>query len=242
MSVIAHAPAVFCYTLALAHVCGFGSEMDKGTVHVVPTLHQYHAAAPGYGFEALTKVLEHLRPHVLVVELTDSALRSKRAQPVKREYQKSIFPYAERHAVPMVAMEPGEPLFDEFATRSFEAEQQFRERCPARYAEYERSVIDFFQDLLQSCDGPHAFNSERTDRLFEDKHARENELFGADYRERWNRWNEHFAQTIVATAQGYPGRRIAALAGLEHGYWLRRRLAELAPADGAWSLAPRLSP
>jgi hypothetical protein len=215
--------------------------MQKGIVHVVPTLHQHHAVAAGYGFDALTQLLERLRPDVLVVELTESAARTKRPQRVKREYQNSVFPYAQRHAVPMVAMEPGEPMFDEFATRSLEAEQQFRERWPARYAEYERGVMDFLHDLLQSCDTPAAFNAEAVDRRFEQKHARENELFGADYRESWDRWNEHFAQAIAATAQAYPGQRVAALAGLEHSYWLRRRLVELAQADATWSLAPRLS-
>jgi hypothetical protein len=215
--------------------------MGKGIVHVVPTLHQHHAAAPGYGFDALTQLLERLRPEVLVVELTESAVRTRRAQRVKREYQLSVFPYAQRHAVPLVAMEPGEPVFDEFATRSLEAEQQFRERSPARYAEYERGVMDFLHELLQSCDTPAAFNAEQVDRRFEEKHALENELFGAEYRDSWNRWNEHFAQTIAATARSHPASRVVALVGLEHSYWLRRRLGELAPADGTWSLAPRLS-
>ena len=54
----------------------------KATNHVVPTLHQYHAAAPGYGFDALTRVLEDLRPDVLVLELTERALRERRPQVV----------------------------------------------------------------------------------------------------------------------------------------------------------------
>jgi hypothetical protein len=215
--------------------------MDKGIVHVVPTLHQHHAAAPGYGFDALAQLLERLRPDVLVVELTESAVRTRRPQRVKREYQQSVFPYAQRCAIPMVAMEPGEPLFDEFASRSLEAEQRVREQWPTRYAQYERDAMDFLHELLRSCGSQGAFNAEDVDRRFEEQHARQNELFGAEYRESWDRWNEHFAQTIAATAQTHARRRLVALAGLEHSYWLRRRLDELARADGTWSLAPRLS-
>lgn len=215
--------------------------MDQAIVHFVPTLHQYHAAAPGYGFDALTAVLEALRPDVLVVELTQRAASHRRPQTVKREYQNSVFPYVEQRGIPMVPMEPDEPLFTELVTQSVEAEHRFRERWPARHAEYEHSVMNLLQHLLTSCDSPAAFDSEQTDRLIERKHATDNELFGAACKDAWERWNEHFAQTIAQAARTHAGQCIVALAGFEHGYWLRPRLHALAQADGTWSLAPRLA-
>jgi hypothetical protein len=214
--------------------------MDQAIVHVVPTLHQYHAAAPGYGFDTLTRVLEHLRPDVLVVELTDSALRQRRPQRVKQEYQNCVFPYLERHGIDAVAMEPGEPLSSELVERGLEAEKLYQSLWPERYVQYERATIDAFQALLRSWDSPAAVNSERTDQALQEKHARESELFGPDYKQTWDRWNELFAQTIAATAQRHGGRRVVALAGVEHSYWLRERLQVLAASSGRWSLAPRL--
>lgn len=215
--------------------------LAKATIHVVPTLHQYHAAAPGYGFDALTRVLDDLSPDVLVLELTERALRERRLQVVKQEYQNCVFPYLERRAIPAVAMEPDEALWDEFVTRGLEAEQRFRQAWPERHAEHERGVWDMFGELLRSWDSPAAVNSARSDRAVEDKHARENAMFGAAYQDYWDRWNEHFAQSIVRTAQAHPGKRVVALAGFEHAYWLRRRLHELEAAGVAWTLAPRLS-
>lgn len=212
----------------------------KATIHVVPTLHQYHAAAPGYGFDALTRVLEDLGPDVLVLELNERDLRERRPQVVKQEYQNSVFPYLERRGIPAVPMEPDEALWEEFVTQGLEAEQRFRQAWPQRHEEYERGVRDLFGELLRSWDSPAAVNSARGDRVVEDKHARENEMFGAAYRDSWDRWNEHFAQTIVRTAEQHPGKRVVALAGFEHGYWLRRRLRELEVAGTAWTLAPRL--
>lgn len=220
---------------------GAGSQRPQATIHVVPTLHQYHAVAPGYGFDALTGVLDVLGPDVLVLELTERALRERRPQVVKQEYQHSVFPYLERRGIPAVAMEPDGALSEEFVTRGLEAEQRFRQAWPERYAAYERGVWDTFNALLRSWDSPAAVNSARSDREIEDKHARENEMFGGDYRDSWDRWNECFAQTIARTAQANPGKRVVALAGFEHGYWLRRRLHELEAAGTAWSLAPRLS-
>lgn len=216
--------------------------MNQAIVHVVPTLHQYHAAAPGYGFDALTGVLQALRPDVLVVELTESAVRTRRPQLVKREYPQSVFPYAQRHGVPMVAMEPDEDhLFSELATRAFEAEQQFRARWPQRYAQNEAAIWAFFNGLFESAASPAAFDSEEVDRFIERKHARDNELFGAPYRDAWERWNEHLARTIARIAQAGAHRRIVALAGIEHGYWLRPQLDRLAGSSGTWLLAPRLA-
>ena len=214
--------------------------MNQAIVHLVPTLHQHHAAAPAYGFDTLTRVLEHLRPDVLVVELTDSALRQRRLQPAKQEYQHCVFPYLDRHGIPAVPMEPGEPLFTELVGQGLEAEQLYQSLWPERYAEYERAAIGAFQALLRSWDSPAALNSERTDEALREKHARENELFGPKYQDMWDRWNEHFAQTIAGTADRHGGQRVVALAGVEHGYWLRARLQALAESSGRWSLAPRL--
>ncbi len=38
----------------------------------------------------------------------------------------------------------------------------------------------------------------------------------------------------------HDGQCVVALAGVEHGYWLRSRLQALAAGSGRWSLAPRL--
>lgn len=217
-----------------------GDASPRATVHLVPTLHQYHLAVPGYGFDALTRVLDALRPDVLLCELSERALRERRPQVVRQEYQHSVFPYLARRGIPAVALEPGGDLWDELVTRALEAEQQFKDLAPARHADHERRLHAMLGNLLRSWDSPAAVDSARTELVFEEKHARENELFGAAYRENWNRWNEHFAQTIGRTAQAHPGQRMVALAGVEHGYWLRRRLRELATAAGTWTLASRL--
>lgn len=213
----------------------------QATIHVVPTLHQYHAAVPAYGFDALTRVLDDLAPDVLVLELTERALRERRPQVVKQEYQNSVFPYLARRAIPAVAMEQDEALAEDFVTQGLEAEQRFRQAWPRRHAEYEHGMRDLFDRLLRSWDSPAAVNSARSDGLVEEKHEREAELFGAGYRDSWDRWNDHFAQAIATTARANPGRRVVVLAGFEHGYWLRRRLRELQAAGAAWTLAPRLS-
>lgn len=213
--------------------------MTPTTVHLVPTLRQYHLAAPAYGFDALTRVLHALRPDVLLCELTERALRERRPQVVKQEYQHSVFPYLARHRIEAVALEPDGMLWDELVTQGLEAEHRLQASAPAHHAHYEAAVRELMAALLRSWESPAAVDSARTDDAFERKHAREHELFGAAYRDAWDRWNEHLAQAISRAVQANPGRRLVALAGVEHGYWLRRRLRELAAAAGTWTLAAR---
>lgn len=214
--------------------------MDQGIVHLVPTLHQHHAAAPGYGFDALTRVLEQLRPQLLVVELTARDLARRRPQRVKQEYQRSVFPYIERQGTPAIPMEPDEPLFSQLVGAGLEAQQRYQSANPRRFADYQRATGELLAVLLRSWDSPGAVDSERTERLLQAKHVRENELFGPACQDAWDRWNEHFAQTIAGTAREHRGQRIVVLAGVEHGYWLRPRLQQLAQADGGWTVAPRI--
>jgi hypothetical protein len=214
--------------------------MPETIVHVVPTLHQYHAAAAGYGFDALTGVLEALEPEVLLVELSETALQRRLPQRVKQEYQRCVFPYLEQHAIAAAPMEPGEPLFSELVGQGLEAERLFEALWPQRHAEYQRRVAGTFQRLLRSWKSPAAVDSARTDEILREQRAREDELFGPRCRDAWTRYNEHFAQAIASTAQAHPGRRMVVLVGVEHCHWLRPRLQALAAAAGGWSLAPRL--
>jgi hypothetical protein len=98
------------------------------------------------------------------------------------------------------------------------------ERAPEadqRFGAYAEALLDV---LLAHWDSPAAVNSRLTDRLFEAKHALQNELYGEDEAAVWAGWNAHFLRTILETARRHPGERLLVLVGAEHGYWLRREL------------------
>src|SRR5689334_1026619 len=84
--------------------CGFSparparsfAPVKKTEVIVLSTLHQFHEQSKYYSFAMLSELIEKLRPDVLAVELTPADLASRREQKVKQEYQRSVFPLAER--------------------------------------------------------------------------------------------------------------------------------------------------
>ncbi len=69
-----------------------------------------------------------------------------------------------------------------------------------------------------------AVNSRQTDALFEVKHEFQSALYGPEERRGWERWNEHFLSRILDVARDNAGKRIVVTVGVEHGYWLRKRL------------------
>src|ERR1035437_3473640 len=71
---------------------------SQGTpVAVISTLHQFHEKVPGYGFDTLREILEKLHPDVLAVELTAKDLDNRLSKSIKREYQRSVFPFLQEY-------------------------------------------------------------------------------------------------------------------------------------------------
>ena len=99
------------------------------------------------------------------------------------------------------------------------------ERDPKAKKEFEDSVWKLFGSLAQEWDTPESVNSERTDSIFQEKHNRQNILYGPTYQEAWDEWNSNFAEVIRHVATSSPGKLVLVLVGAEHRYWLRARLA-----------------
>lgn len=212
----------------------------KSTVVLLPTLHQFHAVARTYGFRALQKLIDDLRPDVLALELTQADVESRQPQRSRMEYQKCVFPYLDLHELPVIALEPGEPLFSQLVQQLDDAKKAVKQASPQRHAEFQDYALDLFSQLLQSWESPAAVDSPRTEQVLAEKHERQARLYGSSYQDARFRWNEHFAQTIGAAARAHPGKRIVALVGVDHVHLLRPRLDEAARSSGKWSLAPRL--
>src|SRR5690242_10980705 len=103
--------------ISLIISCGFSparparsfAPVKKTEVIVLSTLHQFHEHSKYYSFAILSELIEKLRPDVLAVELTPADLASRREQKVKQEYQRSVFPLADKHGYALVPLEPVEP-------------------------------------------------------------------------------------------------------------------------------------
>ena len=208
----------------------FGSSPDldaakRPKVYVLSTLHQLHDKTPYYSFDELTRIIDRIDPHIIVVELAPADLASRKEQANKQEYQRSVFPLAEKRGYELVAMEPSEPKFSEIVGLVRSSESALRAASPDKGAAFTVYANYLWEHLLGTWKSPADVNSAETDAMFAVKHGFQNELFGPDQKKGWEAWNQHFLDRITETAQKNPSKRILVLAGAEHGYWLRSRLA-----------------
>lgn len=194
-------------------------------VIVLSVLHQLHGEIEGYDFDVLAQTIERLHPDVLAVELTAADLESRREQPNKQEYQRSVFPLLDRHGYDAVPLEPDQPRYDELVGLFRGAAIGLRQDHPDRAESFDLFVQSLYQLLEEKWVSPSAVNSRETDLLFESKHRFQGLLFGPDERAAWEGWNQHFLQQILKATAGHPGKRILVLVGAEHAYWLRSQLS-----------------
>jgi len=109
---------------------GVASETGPAKVIVLSTLHQLHAQTDGYSFSDLADVIERLHPDILAVELTATDLESRREQPTKQEYHRSVFPLLDKHDYIVIPLEPPQPLYDELVSLFRQAQQELSEQNP----------------------------------------------------------------------------------------------------------------
>ncbi|QQS40515.1 MAG: hypothetical protein IPM63_14255 [Acidobacteriota bacterium] len=195
-------------------------------VLVLSTLHQFHGKDNSYTFEELSEIVESYRPNIIAVELTPEDLRTRKEQKTKVEYQKSIFPSADKIKAKMVPMEPAEPKFSELVGLIRASDSELGEKKPDAADGFSTYVDALYGYLFDHWRSAAEVNSARTDALFEVKHAYQNSLYGEKQEKGWEGWNSHFLEKVLETARANKGSRILVTVGAEHSYWLREKLGE----------------
>jgi hypothetical protein len=212
-------------SMALAVVLAGSSFAQKTTeVFVLSTMHQYHGEDNSYTFNKLSEIVEGYRPDVIAVELTFADLDSRKEQKTKHEYQKSIFPTADKLKAKMVPMEPADPTFSKLVGLIRASEAELNETRPDAAAAFLKYVDLLYGYLFKYWKSASEVNSKQTDAMFEVKHNYQNDLFGEKQRRGWEGWNTHFLEKIKEAVRANPGKRIIVIVGAEHSYWLRQKL------------------
>ncbi len=193
---------------------------------VLSTLHHLHGEVDYFTYEDLSRIIENFAPDILAVELTPSDLATRKPQQVKQEYQHSVYPLLDKLGCEAIPLEPPEPKYSQLVGLGRNAEEDLKQRSPSALEQFSLYVNALFDVLFDWWRSPLDVNSAETDRHFEIKHRYQNAVFGKDEESGWERWNEHFLEQILAAAARRPEGRMLVLVGVEHGYWLRKRLRD----------------
>ncbi len=193
-------------------------------IMVLSTLHQLHRELDYYTYSHLSEIIRGFAPDVLACELTPADLAARKPQAVKQEYQNSVYPLLDELPCEPLPLEPPEPKYSELVQLGKRAVEELSERNPSAIEQFSLYVNALYEVLLNWWDSPMDVNSAETDRHFEIKHKYQNALFGKDEEAGWEGWNRHFLEQILVKAAERPECRMLVLVGVEHAYWLRKRL------------------
>jgi len=194
-------------------------------VAVLATLHGMHAEVPGYADAELKTSILRLAPDVLCIEMSAQDHAQRRAGSVKVEYPAVVYPLIDARQYTVCTLEPSSPRAGTIIGPYQAANRAFHEDRPDEAAAFSAYMDALYAALRLHWRNPSRVNDAVTDDLMRAKHALQEAMIGEGERIGWGAWNQHFLDVIVRTASEHPGKRIVVLVGVEHGYWLRERLA-----------------
>ena len=187
-------------------------------VFVVSTLYREHATTPSYDLDSLRRVIEVIRPDVLVLDVTPDELRAQKVSPGKIEYPQTIFPLVQAGDYRVYPSEPAEPLFSEIVQGIIAENEALARESPDAAAAKRALQQGMLSALRLSWKSPADAHSEMTDEAIRHMRAVYATLGGPVHREGQHRWNRHHADVVLRAARENPGKRVLQLVGIENRY------------------------
>lgn len=202
----------------------------KSEVFVVSTLYSRHKQVPSYGLPVLRRVIDAVKPDVLVLDVTPTELRTRKVWPGKVEYVEVIFPYLDATGVKAYGSEPDEPLFKQLTGSAGQSYKAFNDSNPAGAKALEALKAATYQALASGWATAADVNSDKTDRLVAALREIEEGLVGENVGRVQAEWDRHHAARLLDVVRAHPAaQRVLMLVGIESRY---RVLKELKSADG----------
>lgn len=98
---------------------------------ILGALHGLHEQEESFGYAELERVVEAIKPDVLLLEVTPEELAGKVETKGRPEYPKVIWPMLARRPMKAYAMEAGQPLYGELTGDAGARWGEFKERAAA---------------------------------------------------------------------------------------------------------------
>lgn len=192
-------------------------------VFVLATLYRRHATTPAYGHDTLRRLIERIRPDVVVLDVSPRELRDQTVHPSKAEYPEVIFPLVRERGLRAYPGEPDEPEFTEIVTGVSRALRAFAADTVAARAD-DALELATFGALARLWQSPADVNGALTDELLAARHHYQDRVAPYAVADGWRRWNGHAAGVVRRARRENPGRRILVLIGVENCGPLRAAL------------------
>jgi len=209
----------------------------QGEVFVLSTLYSRHKDVPAYGLPALKRVIDAVKPDVLVLDVTPTELRTRKVWPGKVEYTEIIFPWLDATGAVAYGSEPDEALFKELTGSGGQTYKAFREQNPAGAKALDELKQAAYRAMAAGWATAADVNSDKTDRLVAALRELEEGLVGDNAARVQGQWDRHHADRLRDAVRANPGKRVLMLVGMESRYRVLRELkaGDVQPVESeAW--------
>lgn len=140
--------------LALAFAAGLTGELHAATapadgVYVVGAIQRLHATEPSFTFDDLRRIIDAVKPDVLVLEVRPDELAERKETQGRPEYPAVVWPWLAAHPGVALPMEPGGEAFKNMtgaAGAMFGSFEKEKPQADAYMASLGRSLSTALQD------------------------------------------------------------------------------------------------
>lgn len=218
----------FAFAAFLVTLAAPAADEARSRVFIVGSLYQRHENVAAYDLAALQRVLDAIRPDVLVLDVSPTELKQQKVWPGKVEYTKVIFPYMNTQGLKAYAGEPDEPLFSRISGSVGKARKQMAQNDPSRAQAMEQYRKATYAALTAYWKGPAEVHDGDTEQMIAGLKSYEAALVGPVEREGSHAWDAYAAAMTRKAVREHPGKRVLQITGIEN---LPRVRAELRQAD-----------
>jgi hypothetical protein len=225
---------------ALTFAAGFTGQLHAATappdgVYVVGAIQRLHATEPSFSFDHLRRIIEVVRPQVLVLEVRPDELAEHKETQGRPEYPAVVWPYLAAHPTTALPMEPGGKVFEAMtgaAGRRFEAFAKTKPEADAYMTRLGRGLSTVLQDHWRH---PADAHDAVTLDLVRAQGLAQAQLGGPEFASGQEAWDGYMVARTREAIAANPGKRILVLASYRNleafrtGLKGESRLVEMEP-------------
>lgn len=207
--------AFFAGAMALAPMSG-AFAVDKPQVFVLGTLYKRHETVAVYDVKAVARIIEAIRPDVVVLDVNPTELAERKVFPGKVEYTQAIFPYLDKTRIKAYAGEPAEPEFGRIVQAVIKAREDLKKANPAGAAAMDAYRKATYEALTNRWKDPADINGAASEHVVAGMKSYEAWMIGQVEEESSRRWDEVSANAVLQAVKENPGKRVLQITGIEN--------------------------
>lgn len=196
---------------APAHAQGAHGQPADG-VYVVAAIQRLHAVEPAYGYADLRRILDAVKPDVVILEVRPDEAAERKDTQGRPEYPNVVWPWLADHPLPVISMEPGGKDFARMsgaASAMFETFGKDKPQAAAYMGSLRKSLSVALQDHWRH---PADAHDQVTADLVRAEALAQAELGGPQFETSQAAWDGFMVARAREAIAANPGKRILVLA------------------------------